>query len=109
MMYYGSTDYDAKGQASLKGTTLIGSAVCTTYDWVVCLDCTENQFNDDRNERSRFALADDGTILVQQNLCNGVVYETVITNYVSLFFITVVMILLSVYWGAREVRFDEDK
>ena len=110
IMFYASTDYDPNGQESLSGTTLLGSAVCTTFEWVVCAKgCSQDLFNDDENEKKRFGIADDGTILVRQNMCNGVAYETVITNWISLIFISVVMILLSLYWGAREVRFDEDK
>ena len=114
MMYYASDDYSPNGQSNLNSTTLMGSAICTTFDWVVCASgCEEDLFNDDNNERVRFAkgVAEDGSIvtLVRRNLCNGVSYETVVTNWMSLVFITVVIILLSLYWGAREVRFDEDK
>lgn len=109
IMYYSSTEYSPDGHEDLDSLTLKGSAVCTTYDWVVCADCKQSDFNDDTNERSRFAVTDDRTTIVQHSLCNGVVVETVIPNWLTLLFITAVMILLSHYWRAREVRFDEDK
>lgn len=109
IMYYASEDYSPNGQSSLDSQTLKGSAICTTFGWVVCQDCKESDFNGDINEKSRFGRTDDGTVIVQQNLCDGVTYQTVVTNWMTLIFVTVVMILLSLYWGAREVRFDEDK
>lgn len=109
MRYYASSDYSINKQDSLNSTTLIGSAICTTVEWVVCEDCRPEKFEEDDNERKRYAEASDGTVLVLKNDCAGVAYETVITHWVSLMFITVVMILLSLYWRAREVRFDEDK
>eukprot|EP00977_Amphora_coffeiformis_P030428 scaffold46958_cov199-Amphora_coffeaeformis.AAC.1 len=109
--HFASNDYSPNGQSSLQSMTLKGSAVCTTFDWVVCdpTSCTANLFNDDDNERRRYGVAEDGTVLIQRNLCDGVTYKTVLTNLFTLFFVTIVMILLSLYWGAREVRFDEDK
>ena len=110
MRYYASRDYSENKQENLDSTTLWGSAICTTVEWVVCEDCSATNFNDeDDYERERFAVAPDDTILVLRNKCAGVAYETVITHWVSLMFITVVVILLSLYWRAREVRFDEDK
>jgi len=109
--YYASNEYSPNGQSSLQSMTLKGSAVCTTFDWVVCdpTSCTPELYNDDGNERNRFGVAEDGTVLIQRSLCDGVTYQTVLTNWFTLFFVTIVMILLSLYWGAREVRFDEDK
>ena len=111
IMHYASNDYSQNGQSSLESMTLKGTAVCTTFDWVVCdpETCTAELFNDDDNERRRYGVAGDGTVLIQRNLCDGVTYRTVLTSLFTLFFITIVMILLSLYWAAREVRFDEDK
>lgn len=111
IMHYASDEYSENGQSSLESMTLKGSAVCTTTDWVVCdpATCTAELFDDDGNERKRFGVAPDGTVLIERNLCDGVTYQTLLTNLFTLFFITIVMVLLSLYWGAREVRFDEDK
>jgi hypothetical protein len=110
LMYYAGSDYNIQDkQSSDVSFSLLGSAVCTSQEWVVCTDCEAEPFNDDINERERFGVADDGTILVQRNLCEGVVYQTVITHWVTLIFLTAVVMILSLYWSAREIRFDEDK
>lgn len=108
ILYYASSDYSANLQDSLDSITLKGSAICTTFEWVVCNDCVESSYTDDV-ERSRFAVAEDGTILVQRNQCDGATTEHALVSWATLLFITVSMGFLSLYWGAREVRFDEDK
>ena len=110
LMYYSGNEYTDDGQAAVNTFSLVGSAICTSAEWVVCEDCRPDQFSEDENEKKRFAIdLETNTTLVQKNLCEGVVTQTVITHWVSLFFVTGVVIFLSLYWSAREVRFDEDK
>jgi hypothetical protein len=88
--------------------SLFGSAVCTDVEWVVCPDCQFEQWKTPE-ERSRFLVANDGTKLVLHNLCPGGEVPQGVVSLVVLFFLVIVLCLLSLYLGAREVRFDEDK
>lgn len=109
--YYASSDYSPNLQKDfMESTFLWGSAICTTDEWVVCGDCLDEkgEFNNE-SARKRLAIASDNTVLALRNMCAGVAKNTVITHWVTLLVITVIMILLSLYWRAREVRFDEDK
>jgi len=107
LMYY-RTDYNSEKTKQDMRWSLRGSAVCTTTEWVVCEDCTNNQWNT-ADEELRFATAEDGTILVQRNDCDNELLPQGIVNIVGLVFLTVVFMILSYYLRAREVRFDEDK
>ena len=49
------------------------------------------------------------TVLVQRNDCEGGRLPQGVVNLAALGFLTVIFLLLSIYLGAREVRFDEDK
>jgi hypothetical protein len=101
-------DYNGDVLKDVLSLSLRGSAVCTDTDWVVCSDCRANQWGS-AEERNRYQIADDGTILVLHNLCPGGEVPQGVVSLVVLAFLVVVLVLLSLYLGAREVRFDEDK
>jgi hypothetical protein len=111
MLFYASDDYSPDGKDDLS-FSLKTSMVCTTFRWVVCEDCTANEW-DSNEEQGRFGtvLNDDGTIttLVLKNECDGAQLKQGIANWVTLIFLIIVSSLMSVYLRAREVRFDEDK
>lgn len=90
--------------------SLEASAICTNAQWVVCTDCT---YDDWRRDPSRFArgVASDGTpvTLVVRNTCQGTQFDNAFTNYATLLFAFVFIALTSLYLRARGVRFDEDK
>ena len=105
LMFY-RTDY-SENDKDMRWS-LRGSAVCTTTEWVVCVDCTSKQWNT-TDEQLRFGTTEDGTVLVERNACSTDLLPRGIVNLVGLFFLTVVFFVLSFYLRAREVRFDEDK
>ena len=106
LIYY-RTDYSDKTKDTR--WSLTGSAVCTTTEWVVCLDCTAKQWNT-AEEQERFGTTEDGTVLVERNDCGfSDILPRGIVNLAGLFFLTVVIFVLGFYLRAREVRFDEDK
>ncbi|KAG7353426.1 hypothetical protein IV203_002781 [Nitzschia inconspicua] len=113
MMFYSSEEYNGDPSAvALSEETenlpfdLKASAICSNFQWVVCSDCTPEQWNRDP---TRFATAEDGTILVLRNFCNGTQGTNAFTNYATLIFAIIWISLVSLYLRARGVRFDEDK
>ena len=107
LIFYRNGVYNVVGKTDLP-KSLFGSAICNSTEWVVCSDCTKTQW-DSLEERDRFANATDGTNLVLQNTCRGGELPQGLVSLAVLFFLVCVLLILSVYLGAREVRFDEDK
>jgi hypothetical protein len=111
MLFYASEDYSPDGKDHLS-FSLKTSAVCTTFNWVVCEDCLASDWNSDE-EKDRFGTGVDAdgnpVTLVLRNGCDGGQFEQGIVNWVTLLLLIVVTALMSVYLRAREVRFDEDK
>lgn len=112
ILFYASDDYSDGSQMDLPSFSLIGSAVCTTRDWVVCINCTESSYTTDL-EKEWFGRPQNGqsdTVLVQRNGCNaGDFMRRGMVNYATMVFLGVVMAVVGLYLKAREVRFDEDK
>ena len=109
LIFYRNVDYAGDSpREDISIWSLQGSAVCTDTAWVVCSDCAQTKWRND-DEQNRFLMTDDGTKLVLRNLCAGGEIPQGVVNLVVLFFLIVVLFLLSVYLGAREIRFDEDK
>lgn len=112
LVFYRSDHYSSEGKNKLQWS-LRGSAVCTSTAWVACLDCTEKEWHTEQAQ-TQFAYplngtAPNGTVMIQHNTCNGGNLPQGLVNMAGLFFLLVVLFLLSLYIGAREVRFDEDK
>lgn len=111
ILYYASDDYSPDGKDDLS-FSLKTSMVCTTFRWVVCEDCTANEWGSNE-EKDRFGtvLNADGTntTLVLENDCDGGQFEHGIVNWLTLLLLIIGTSLLSVYLRAREIRFDEDK
>jgi hypothetical protein len=111
MLFYASDDYSPDGKDDLS-FSLKTSMICTTFKWVVCEDCTPNEWNDNEQEDCFGTVEnDDGTTttLVKENACDGAQFEQGIANWVTLLFLVIGALLMSMYLRAREVRFDEDK
>jgi hypothetical protein len=110
LLYYRSSSYSSNGKLNLPWS-LKGSAICTSSEWVVCdASCNTGQWRSDE-ELTRIAYTQDGTdvVLVQRNTCNGAQLTQGMLNWAVLFYLVFVLFILSMYLGAREVRFDEDK
>jgi hypothetical protein len=107
LLFYSGSEYNPNGQDEL-GITLRGSAICTTYNWVVCSDCQATQYNN-VDESFKYGVTDDGTTLVLRNGCDGSNMSQGVVNLITFVFLSVAMTLFSMYLHAREVRFDEDK
>ena len=115
MLYFAGDDYSPAGKNSLD-ISLTGTAICTTFEWVVCRDCTSDRFDkyDDNLQRVTFLESVDAqgenVTLVSKNACEQdklFVYGMI--NWATLIFLGVTVALVSQYLRAREVRFDEDK
>lgn len=110
-IFYQSSEYSPEGRGDL-AWSLRGSAICTTTSWVACEDCDPNRWNDvDEKERFVFGTNASGqeVALVQQNACDMAQLQQGLVNYSVLFVLVIIFFLLSMYLGAREIRFDEDK
>lgn len=108
IMYYASDEYNNNSTLDYS-LALRGSAVCNSTAWVVCTDCTKDQWAADL---TRFAIAEYGgneTFLVKRNLCAGASEKIGYINFVTAIVVIVAVGIFSLYLNAREVRFDEDK
>jgi len=109
LLFYRNDYSDARDDAMADLTwSLMGSAVCTTQEWVACLDCPSDLWNRPA-EQKRFGVAQNGTILVKREACNFPELPQGIVSLVGLFFLSIAFFVTSRYLRAREVRFDEDK
>jgi hypothetical protein len=113
IMFYSSTEYSPDGKMRIGNNdtesvffSLASSALCSTPDWVVCSDCTQEQWSE---ETGRFGLTSDGTVLVARNGCDGGQFPQGMVNYTVAFILVGAMALISLYLRAREIRFEEDK
>ena len=63
--YYASDEYSPNLQKDILNSTFLwGSAICTTEEWVVCVDCLNNTDPfDNESGQKRLAVASDGTTL----------------------------------------------
>jgi hypothetical protein len=109
ILFYASTDYSPNGKDQLT-FSLQGSAICTTYVWVVCQlnQCPADLFLTERRLATR-GVAEDGTVLVLRNGCDGGQLPQGMTNWTTLLLLILLVSLASIYLRAREVRFNEDK
>lgn len=108
LIFYRSDAYSDNSK-KLEWWSLRGSAVCTSTEWVACSNCKQEDWDSNVEERGRFGVANDGTVLVERNACDGGQLPQGMVNFAALFFLVGVLFLLSIYLGVREVRFDEDK
>jgi hypothetical protein len=117
IMFYASTEYSPDPQelsysnststSSLLSFSLTGSALCTTPKWAACPTCSPDDF--DFEQRFRVGVANDGTVLVLRNGCNGGSLQQGGLNMLTLIFLSVYTGLMALYLRHRAVRFDEDK
>jgi hypothetical protein len=112
LRFFRSKEYSPAGKGPKNGLnwSLYGSAVCTTREWVACANCTAKEWSSPVEEQRFGNYTADSTILIERSDCNvDSLLEQGIVNWVVLFVLTLVLIVLAIYLGAREVRFDEDK
>lgn len=112
--YYASPTYSGEGGQNDLMFSLIGSAVCTLGEWVVCEDCSPSNWNtiEEQNRYGVYTDADGNEVsLVLRNKCLGaeIPYPGIVGNWVSLIVLIIAFGLLACFQRAREVRFDEDK
>ena len=114
IFYYASPAYSGEGGQDGLVFSLIGSAVCTLGEWVVCENCSPENWNT-IEEKNRYGVYTDGNgeevALVLRNKCLGaeIPYPGIVGNWVSLIVLIIAFGLLAMFQRAREVRFDEDK
>jgi hypothetical protein len=103
-IYFSGPDYSAS-QTEVEDVLLKGSAICTEIQWVPCINCTRNDFDD----RSFVRDYETDLTFAMRNLCDGATLETGMTNYTGLIFVILSSYLLSVYMRRMEVQYDEDE
>ncbi len=113
--YYASPSYSGQGGQGGVFFSLVGSAVCTWGEWVVCEDCSSNDWST-IEEQNRFGIytnpnTGNQVSLVLRNMCLGaeIPFPGIVGNWVSLILLIIAFGLLAIFQRAREVRFDEDK
>jgi hypothetical protein len=113
LMFYRSNEYSPLEKAGIS-LSLQGSAVCTNYEFVVCSDCLDKKWYNQPEGGQRIgysynAATGANTTLIERFDCKGGYLAQGIVNWVCLLFLVFSMVLIHLYLGAREVRFDEDK
>jgi hypothetical protein len=103
--YFAGEEYNGDKPSELS-LPMQGSAVCTNADWVVCTDCSADEWSRDLG---RYAEADDDTVLVRRNFCDLSSFQVGIANFVTLLVVLIGVGIFSYYLRLREIRFDEDK
>ena len=113
--YYASPSYSGQGGQDGLFFSLVGSAVCTLGEWVVCEDCSPDDWST-VEEQNRYGIYTDPNTgnqvsLVLRNMCLGaeIPFPGIVGNWVSLIVLIIAFGLLAIFQRAREVRFDEDK
>ena len=112
LLYFAGKVY-SDGQPGILSSTLTGTAICTSGEWVVCTTCAWSAF-DNPEERDRFANSTDSvtgetTTLVLRNACDRPGFREGIVNYAGLIFLIACFLLFAVYQRKRERLFDESK
>lgn len=106
MMYYAGPTYSGQGGKSHLPWLLQASAICTKKVWVVCKDCTEEEWSW-AEEAGTFARAPDGTALVERNDCGGARMMEGLLDFLTFAFLAIFLSLSSYYLYIREARMDE--
>ena len=107
MIYYASATYSGGGGKKHLPLALQASAICTNKIWVVCNDCTEDEWSW-AEEAGTFARAPDGTVLVERNACGGAMIMDGVIDYLTFVFVVIFLSAASYFLYIREVRMDED-
>ena len=107
MIYYASPTYSGEGGKKQLPLALQASAICTSKIWVVCNDCTEDEWSW-AEEAGTFARAPDGTVLVERNACGGAMIMDGVIDYVTFLFVAIFLSAASYFLYIREVRMDDD-
>eukprot|EP00527_Entomoneis_sp_CCMP2396_P005983 CAMPEP_0198140732 /NCGR_PEP_ID=MMETSP1443-20131203/3854_1 /TAXON_ID=186043 /ORGANISM="Entomoneis sp., Strain CCMP2396" /LENGTH=982 /DNA_ID=CAMNT_0043803251 /DNA_START=336 /DNA_END=3284 /DNA_ORIENTATION=- len=108
MRYYASSDYSEDKDGGLS-VFLKGSAICSTFEWAVCPNCTSSEFDTNDDTKVKYGVAADGAILVLRNACGDDLLGVGLVNYCTFFLLAICLMLMSAYLTAREIRSDEDK
>ena len=107
MLYYASSSYSGEGGKAHLPWALQASAICTNKTWVVCNDCTEEEWSW-AEEAGTFARAQDGTVLVERNACGGAMIFDGLIDFFTFVFVVLFLSAPSYYLYVREARMDED-
>ncbi len=140
ILYYSSTNYSTLGQSSslVPNLLTLGSAICTDTPWVICQDCTPQQFLPKGNQAVddtydsttstvtpdiRFAStcllssttttttteSTDCTIFIKKNNCLGAQKQQGLINLSAFLFVFVAMFFFNFYVRRKAIEFDEDE
>uniref|UniRef100_A0A7S4APN5 CSC1/OSCA1-like cytosolic domain-containing protein n=1 Tax=Pseudo-nitzschia australis TaxID=44445 RepID=A0A7S4APN5_9STRA len=126
IMYFASEDYDpVKANGVHRNITFsnfleIGSATCHTTEWVPCLECECRVSGDSGSQQGRFpqsrcsnSTLTDGTstplVFALKNECDGAKWELAATNYATVIFMLLAVMVLGWIMRKEEVSFDEDE
>lgn len=138
ILYYSSTNYSTLGQSSslVPNLLTLGSAICTDTPWVICQDCTPQQFLPNTNRRKESGGSYDSTspatqdirfastclpssntttestgctIFIKKNNCLGAQKQQGIINLTAFLFVFVAMLFFNFYVRRKAIQFDEDE
>jgi len=106
-LYFSSAEYSRR-QEGVRWF-LKGSAVCNVQEWVPCVTCQPEDFED-----YRFQTTVDGQgrlklNFVLRNACNGAIFRVGMVNFGTTVLVMVGMIVMTIYLRRKEVEFDEDE
>ncbi len=106
LLYFAGSEYSS-GQPGVFWP-LRGSAVCTDYEFVPCVDCNEQNFEYAR-ERLRSITSEDGEELTfaLKNNCDGATETTIMTNLATMLVMVIGLTLISFFVSREEAKFDE--
>jgi hypothetical protein len=111
LSYYMSTAYSSLGQVGQISAPSLGSAICTAQEFVVCEDCSFDQFRVGVDD-TRLAMSQNvtgSTSFALKNNCLGAEMPQGMVNLASLLFVFVGIMVMNVYQQRKAVEFDEDE
>ena len=107
ILFFSGSTY-SNGQPNVSWS-LKGSAVCTDYEFVPCIDCNEENFEYALG-RYRSIETSDGELLsfALKNNCDGATKTTIMTNLAIIIVTILGLTIISYFISISETKFDED-
>lgn len=109
ILHFSSEEY-SNGQPGV-GRLLKGSAVCTEYEYVPCLDCSENFSDESKHYRLQFQTSQSGeeVTLALKNNCDGSNMTTITSHLITMLVIVIGLAFISYFIGKQEEDIDENE
>lgn len=107
LIYFSGGSYSS-GQNDLN-FLLQGSAVCPSYEWVPCPDCSLDDFKGEERYRFHLEILSNGELLVfaLKNKCNGVTLSAGFVSFFTLLFVALSMVWIFWHLSRQETSLNE--